>query len=768
MSKQEKRKFRIVQTTHGDLHGKTCSGNTPLDACKNVIKKVQIKEKSFGITLQEIKKDSNKKRYSYTAKLQKDRYSLSRSFHGGAGEEQTLQTQNLPPINQVIVNRGAEFVQKAREVQSVDLDSIVERPSVQAEHNMPSGALPPNAPKFVIITYWWGRGNLNKNLQYPCPEDMDQGETLEDYQALHEKGAYPLYKPREKFEYMIDAWKRNIESQNCFYYVQEYPEFAKPGMYQLAINAKPMFIKKALDVCSQKGFKGVVYIDGDMTVNSFPAIFNLDDIDFMARGWNIDPRSAAPFRKGEICFDPYIFETSGGIMYFGDTVYARQLLDIWKTSSAKKLNQGKADDRIISLMFNALGLYIPYNIIQLPLEYLWLTDIYGQKPPGSKKGHVIYNFSKVNGKTVFSDQPADVSGDIAFEHPACLTGEERAADQGASSNRTPPFYESMVEEKIECSRHGGVFYEWIYFYNGDDTTNQQALQSYNRYLAYMNDVMLPDPNPEELPPFYVVPYASKYGEFQKIVDQNLSNLGASIESVLNSGLKLSPNERPNVNVYVTVQGRPQNDPENIKLILSNLMKGYDVLFLPSDFDQVSSYSLMDQPAFEPYETEMTYPLVRPPVVNKRDDDYGLASRDVIRIDRRRLVPQTYTRRRETYIDDDIWQRGGALSVQQKKITDFIKSHVPVGCELVTFVTDTDEYMAEFINTMPMYFSHRSRVLRHLLLMSKTIGPSITETVDAKGKSKIISCGLNDVFRSSFVFLTRIRCKWLDKDLDEDD
>lgn len=37
-----------------------------------------------------------------------------------------------------------------------------------------------------------------------------------------------------------------------------------PGGYQMAINAKPLFIKKALDLC---GGRGCLYIDGDMFVN---------------------------------------------------------------------------------------------------------------------------------------------------------------------------------------------------------------------------------------------------------------------------------------------------------------------------------------------------------------------------------------------------------------------------------------------------------------------------------------------------------------------
>jgi len=45
---------------------------------------------------------------------------------------------------------------------------------------------------------------------------------------------------------MIEKWQRECEKFNCNHMAVEYPEFALPGGYQLAINAKPLFIKKAL------------------------------------------------------------------------------------------------------------------------------------------------------------------------------------------------------------------------------------------------------------------------------------------------------------------------------------------------------------------------------------------------------------------------------------------------------------------------------------------------------------------------------------------
>ena len=154
---------------------------------------------------------------------------------------------------------------------------------------------------FVIITYWWGNGNINYNTQKPCRDELISGQSL--------------IKQPIKFEEMIENWKKNCKNVKCNYLVQEYPEFAVPGGYQIAINAKPLFIKKALESCNGRS---VVYIDGDMSVNKYPYLFDIKNIDYMARGWNIDPRANINYLK-KICFDPFIFETSGGIMYFGNT-----------------------------------------------------------------------------------------------------------------------------------------------------------------------------------------------------------------------------------------------------------------------------------------------------------------------------------------------------------------------------------------------------------------------------------------------------------------
>ena len=126
---------------------------------------------------------------------------------------------------------------------------------------------------FVVITYWWGRGNLNKNTQRPCPEDLKEGEPLTQQPILYEK--------------MIDEWEKACRKYGCNFLAEEYPEFAVKGGYQHAINFKPYFIQLALEASYPRG---VLYIDGDMKVLSYPSVFDMHDIDYMARGWNTDSR----------------------------------------------------------------------------------------------------------------------------------------------------------------------------------------------------------------------------------------------------------------------------------------------------------------------------------------------------------------------------------------------------------------------------------------------------------------------------------------------
>jgi hypothetical protein len=412
--------------------------------------------------------------------------------------------------------------------------------------------------KFVVITYWWGKTNMNKNLQRPCPEDildplkwqmeeelaekddnegwgevyktigelrkkkqeqpLDEEETAKLSQAVSDSVgilrslfARPDIKEDMNARYnaeieklktegkftepktfadMIKHWEETMAKANCNYMATNI-EFER-GDYQNAINGKPLFIKRALDTLKAMPGKedwGVLYIDGDMDIHKYPAIFDTPNVDFMARGWNVDPRDNRNYNEN-ICFDPYIFETSGGTMYFGNTQTARMLLDSWMEASSDPKQVGKADDRILSMVFTQRKYALQGSVIQLPIEYLWLTDKYAKR---------------------FDGEEEDARhSEAIIEHPACLTGEERAADQGAAANRYPVGYEVM-EESTRCETRGGVFYEYIAF------PNEAVKNEMGRYLGYLRKAT----NFETGEPlFEIVKFEHGYGRYTGVAKKN--------------------------------------------------------------------------------------------------------------------------------------------------------------------------------------------------------------------------------------------------------
>jgi hypothetical protein len=309
------------------------------------------------------------------------------------------------------------------------------------------------------------------------------------------------------FEQMIDKWENACRVMNCNFLSVEYPEFAQPGGYQMAINAKPLFIKKALELC---GNRGVLYIDGDMYIRKYPGIFDMKDVDFMARGWWIDPRSSWKMDES-ITYDPYTFETSGGTMFFSQSHESKILADKWITESAKPYNVGKADDRILSLIFNTNKFLCNMKIIQLPIEYLWLTLDYDERLL-----ELLYDYDV-----------SRMTETIFIEHPECLTSEDTAAGAGASNDRTPKFY-SFLENLNAVSE---LFHEYIFFPNKEMTT------AFKSYLDYMKNVTYLDDGNEELvkkgfvdklnptnneQPLYIINYDDRYGNKKYVSDPEVT------------------------------------------------------------------------------------------------------------------------------------------------------------------------------------------------------------------------------------------------------
>jgi len=350
-----------------------------------------------------------------------------------------------------------------------------------------------------------------------------------------------MYQPPLMFEKMIERWENDCRKANCNFMAVEYPEFTLPGGYQKAINAKPLFIQKALYSC---GGRGVVYIDGDMVITQYPHIFDMPDIDFMARGWNIDPRSNYLYRPPEpgeghwtpsITVDPYVFETSGGIMFFSDSCESKALLNLWVEETAKPGNKGKADDRILSLIFNTKHLLAPMKILQLPIEYLWLSMDYDYSV-----GRDDYDPSE-----------------IYVTHPECLTSEDTAGAQGASSSRQPKYYEALdiIADRSE------MLYESVMF------TSRLMARQLGSWLNYIGNAVYYSGDEEGDSPFYVIPWGS-FGKKDAVVFAN------------NTAVEKTPDISSNIDKESGIITLNQ-ETFTIHTILKQLTLGRDILYIPT-------------------------------------------------------------------------------------------------------------------------------------------------------------------------------------------
>ena len=370
---------------------------------------------------------------------------------------------------------------------------------------------------FVVVTYWWGRGNLNKNTQRPCPEDAVPGQKLE-------KEPIP-------FEKMIENWEDACKKHKCNFLAEEYAEFAVKGGYQHAINFKPYFIGLALDACYPRG---VLYIDGDMKIRLYPGLCDVKDVDYMARGWNTDPRPGNWKKTQNFCFDPYVFEMSGGTMFFGNTFHGRNLIKVWQRETLKY--PGKADDRILSMAMMLQAAIVELSTIQLPIEYLWLDMDYDD----------------------YLDDGKDYKRKlVSISHPECLTGEDRASSEGAAANRYPRAYDRYVSNFMWCDWE--EIYEFLHF---DD---KSQIGPFKPAFNFLEEHGVAD----------VIPYSKKYGSFNKLVEKNLKQLETIPVKIHDKLVIVSPHDYDTVSLH-----KVSSEHEAILTILQYLLNGQHVVYVP--------------------------------------------------------------------------------------------------------------------------------------------------------------------------------------------
>tara|TARA_Y100000389_G_scaffold157505_1_gene158659 strand:- start:933 stop:4400 length:3468 start_codon:yes stop_codon:yes gene_type:complete len=354
------------------------------------------------------------------------------------------------------------------------------------------------------------------------------------------------------YNQMIDKWEVECANNNCNFLSVEYPEFAEKGGYQLAINAKPQFIRKALELCEGRS---VVYIDGDMFIRKYPKIFDIPNIDFMARGWNMDPRASWNI-DSSIMVDPYLFETSGGIMYFSQSKQSKALLDIWIERSQSYFQKGKADDRILSLVFNSYEMLLSMRIIQLPIEYLWLSIDFDERM-----------------LEMYDWNDRKMKNSIIVEHAECLTSEETASSKGASNDRNATFTFVNDEAYLPISE---LLHEYVLF------PSKEYVDSFRTYIDYLNNeqyresndmseyleemgFMNPDEPEDNARPFYVIPYDKKYGDRNHPAHKDKSM--NSIAKINNNIVKtMKRDSRIKINLDIKLYELTNKDKLNVSIV----------------------------------------------------------------------------------------------------------------------------------------------------------------------------------------------------------
>jgi hypothetical protein len=402
------------------------------------------------------------------------------------------------------------------------------------------------------------------------------------YQILHK--VFRFLNPIT-YDEMIDKWNAECIKHACNHMAVEYPQFTQPGGYQMAINAKPLFIQKALEAV-QDGGRSVVYIDGDMFVRKYPKIFDLPDVDYMARGWWMDPRSSYQMDES-IIYDPYTFETSGGIMMFAQSVESKQLVSRWIEQASKSYQIGKADDRMVSLVFHTYKFLCSMNIIQLPIEYLWLSLDYD-----SRLLEQVYDND--------TSKIYDMTDSIIIEHPECLTSEDTAVGGGAANDRTPKYY--YLEGNLDPVSE--QFHEYIMFPTKDMVETFRPYLNYMSGLQYINDnseILIkkgfihpnnPDDNEQ---PLYITKYDDKFGKFKYPEDDSLTyndvakiNMQRS-EKMISHNLNLKRpigNDTNIIEINDLTKLMKEDDPTKynnaviISLIIKLLRQGNQVIYNP--------------------------------------------------------------------------------------------------------------------------------------------------------------------------------------------
>lgn len=197
---------------------------------------------------------------------------------------------------------------------------------------------------FMICSYWWGEGNVNKNSVHGLTYDQQVSRLIDQCRKV-----------------------------GVNYYFVRYPIFEQKGMYQIALGLKGEFIMNCL---KQFPKYKVIYIDTDLQLLRYPHLFDID-ADCYFLNWN---------EYDFNCYNPYQLELPGGILGFANTHGARTMLTILNNYMIKNLHlaEDKSFSGIITRHF--IGTYL--RCVWLPFNYMYMFSHHKYDPSIGKYTHV--------------------------------------------------------------------------------------------------------------------------------------------------------------------------------------------------------------------------------------------------------------------------------------------------------------------------------------------------------------------------------------------
>lgn len=277
---------------------------------------------------------------------------------------------------------------------------------------------------FVIVSYWWGRGNVNKN--------SIKGKT---------------------YEQQVDTLIQNCISHKCNYYFVEVPEFAQKGRYQEAINYKARFILEALNMVAPRK---VIYVDTDLQIRKYPALLDVD-ADFLAVNY---------LTSDEDCTTPYQAWIPGGILGFANTHYGRKLCQVFVDEMDTPRSKSLAEDKVLAMIVTRTMAVIPLRCFWLPETYMFMF-----------MEHVYVDGVGYTHISTLKEETAETNfkpSDVAIYHEDFETGslDDVYAARLGNLDRMPRNYFRTMGRKLRCI--SGKFKEYNLLLTNKTQVNHMA------------------------------------------------------------------------------------------------------------------------------------------------------------------------------------------------------------------------------------------------------------------------------------------------------